>query len=466
MGSASAGLNVATTIAGVEDGVVLSPEYADKFMSKWGLKVIKDLRGMFDGSVTGSAKNDAYRWAIENYLSKGLCSAHFLSLFEDGYLTRDKGNISYVITRDWAVANRSFVFDLSPWGDELPLDDPDQILGTDLKTYKLILQENLKQTAGRQMAELSGFFSFQKYVDVPGHKSSHEPVPTEWETVYLITPYNCYQNTVASDCYNQSFHRHFPFSPLKQKRPAGKPKLENKVYVCFHMSDHDSTTPLYDFLPKFWRDENRGKIPLAWGLNPNLIETYPDIISYFYGTMKPNDYFVADASAAGYFNPNRVKKENLPLFVEHNRYFYEQTDMTISPMVLDWDEPSEDVKDAFAEFSPDGYATIIYDFHKDIGKPPEQHVWKNMSVMNMNNAANVFESGDKNAKDLLDSIGEISAESPEFVYVRVAWASPAQILEFLEGMRKLRPDLDFVPVDPYAYFGLFRDWYNSKRKTV
>src|ERR1035438_2308805 len=85
--------NVATTIAGVHDAVVLSPELADRYLTKWRLPVLKDLRGMFTGSETGSRKNDAYRWAIREYLAKGLCSSRRLCLFEDSYTTRARGDI-------------------------------------------------------------------------------------------------------------------------------------------------------------------------------------------------------------------------------------------------------------------------------------------------------------------------------------------------------------------------------------
>ena len=72
------------------------------------------------------------------------------------------------------------------------------------------------------------------------------------------------------------------------------------------MADYDSATPLYEFLPNHWHNPNRGKLPLAWGINPNLLETYPDLIAYFYSTATPADTFTADASAAGYMNPNRI----------------------------------------------------------------------------------------------------------------------------------------------------------------
>ena len=155
------------------------------------------------------------------------------------------------MTRDWAVRQRAFVFDLSPWGDEKPQDDPDQPLGTDLATYRMMLEETLKQSAGKQMTEVTGFFAFAKYSNVPGHASAHDPVPTEWETVWLISPYNCYQNTISSDCYNQSLHCQAPWKTFKQRRPAPpKDPLANKSYVCILMADYDSATPLYQFLPE------------------------------------------------------------------------------------------------------------------------------------------------------------------------------------------------------------------------
>ena len=456
-----ASMNVANTLAGIEDAIVFSPEYAEKYLKKWNLKVIKDFRGMFTGKETGSRKNDAYRWAIREYLSKGLCSNHLLCLYEDPYSTRTKGEVGYVITRDWAIKNRSFVFDLSPWGDETPGDDPDQKPGTDLGTYKMILQEMLKQTGGKQMTEMAGFFSFSKYSNVAGHKSAHDPVPTEWETVYLISPYNCYQNTVASSCFNQSFHSQATIGQLKQHRPQITQPLENKTYICILMADYDSATPLYEFMPKHWSDSLRGTIPLLWGINPNLVETFPDIIKYLYSTQSENDYFGADASAAGYMNPNRISKEYLPLFIEHNKKFYNQLDMTLSPMVLDWDEPTADVKDSFREFSPDGYATIIMDLHNKGGKSPVPHVWKGMPVMELINSGCNFSSVDQESDAISASIPLQSPDKPGFFFFRIVWTSPGRIIETIELLKKKRPELDIKVVDPYNFFGLFKKYLTN-----
>ncbi len=457
-------INVANTIAGIEDGVVLSPQFAEKYLKRWNLEVIRDLRGMFTGSETGSKKNDAYRWAIREYLKKGLCSGHRICLFEDSFFTREKGDIGYIVTRDWAIINHSFVFDLSPWGDELPKDDPQQKKGTDLETYKMILGEILKQNAGTQMTEMAGFFSFAKYSNIPGFKSSHEPVPTEWETVYLISPYNCYQNTVASSCYNQSFHSQAPAFSYKQHRPETSEALKNKTYICILMADYDSATPLYEFMAKNWSDSLRGTIPFIWGINPNLVETYPDIIQYFYSTQTANDYFGADASAAGYMNPNRISKEYLPLFIKHNQKFYNQLDMTLSPMVLDWDEPSADVKDAFSTFSRDGFATIVMDLHNTGGKSPEPQVWKDMPVMELLNSTCNFSSVDQESDAMSASIPSVSAGKTAFFFFRIVWTKPKQVIETIDLLRKKRPELDIEVVDPYNFFRMYKEYYSNTPK--
>lgn len=118
------------------------------------------------------------------------------------------------------------------------------------------------------------------------------------------------------------------------------------------MADYDSAMTIYDILPDKWSDRQRGSMPLLWGVNPNLMDTYPDILEHYYQTATTNDYFAADASAAGYLNPNFVQKQYLPLFVSHNQYYYSNLDMSISPMVLDRDAPASAVKDAFAQFFP------------------------------------------------------------------------------------------------------------------
>ncbi len=462
--SVPATVNVATTIAGAEDAVVLSPEFADRYLKKWNIPVIKDLRRMFTGAETGSKKNDAYRWAIREYLAKGKNSSKRIFLAEDSFVTRDRGDNGYAVPRDWAVMNRSFVFDLSPWSDEAPGDDPQQKPGTDLETYRMILEEVMRQAKGEHMTELVGFFAFSKYSNTPDHKSKHEPVMAEMESVWLISPYNVYKSSISSDCFNQSFHSQAPRKPLQQnpQHALDKP-MEKKIYLCVAMADYDSATLLYDFLPRYWENSSRGKIPLSWGINPNLLETYPDLIAYFYETASPKDTFLADANAAGYITPNRIRPEYLPLFVEHNKRFFTEADMTIAPMVIDNDQPSPAVKDAFRQFAPDGMGNITWDVRNEGGKEAKPHIWKGMPIFNIiNDASLIFNAegtflGAETAADLLSTaIANRGSVAPGFYFYRIAWLNPANIIEAVDLLRKKRPELDIEVLDPLTFLTLYK----------
>ena len=473
-------VNVATTIAGVEDGVVLSPDLAAAHPSHWGLPVT-DLRGQFTGSGTvnfegvsfpssGSAKNDAYRWAMRKYLNTGLCSKKFICYYEDACDARKaNGQVDYAVVRDWAVKHRAFVYDLSPWGDEAPMDDLRQPLGTDLATYTNMLGMLLDQTAGANMTELCGFFSFSKYSNATDAKRKHGDVATEWETVRLITPYNCYQNTLAGGCYNQSFHSQAPVRfPMKSHRPAKTKPLESKTYICLFMADYDSALTIYDILPDKWSDRQRGSMPLLWGVNPNLMDTYPDLLEHYYRTATTNDYFAADASAAGYLNPNFVQEQYLPLFVRHNQHYYSNLDMSISPMVLDRDSPASAVKDAFAQFSPDGFSFIT--FAPDgvsSGIPegetaPVANVWKSMPILNRMTSA----GGSPLVESFFAATHPQAATCPTFYIFRNVWEPVSQVVSNFHQLQANRRDLNIEFLDPYNFFRLIRESAQAPAKDV
>ncbi|OAS82684.1 MULTISPECIES: GxGYxYP domain-containing protein [Metabacillus] len=80
-------INVATTMAGIENAVVASPELAEKLTNApYNLKVIEDLRGQFKDGL------DAYKWQFENLWSKtthrmlvGLNPSRGVALPEDNW---------------------------------------------------------------------------------------------------------------------------------------------------------------------------------------------------------------------------------------------------------------------------------------------------------------------------------------------------------------------------------------------
>ena len=462
-------VNVATTVAGVEDGLAMSGEMFDKYESKLPDAKVIDLRDKFVGDETGSAKNDAYRWAIDNYLKTGLCSTDLLCHYMDAWNEkspsgrRDGGDDAYVSVRDWAVYNRAFVIDLSPWADEAPLDDPGQTVGTDYETFTMVLEYMMEQTQDSEPYEMAGFFDFAKYSHAGTNlNSKHETVPTEWEYVWVISAYNGYHNTCIEWSWNESFHSQYEGAQqLENNRPEELLELEeDTTYLCFFMADYDSTYPLYRFLQDHWADPRRGELPLAWGINPNLLDTYPDIIEYYYETATPNDYFTSDASAAGYFNPSRVPDETWDIMLEHNIKYFERADMTIAPMILDQDRLDDQSLEMMSQFAPDGLATIIIDQHSQGGSQAPAGMYGDTPTDRLDNSFNSasVESGAASLENIVRygysrKLGDTKSSS-SLSLIRVVWQSPSYICEVVEAYRAAHPDENVVVVDIYNYFNL------------
>ena len=447
-------VNVACTVAGVEDAVAMTEDLYDRYYNCFydNIKVI-NLVDKFDGSITGSAKNDAYRWAIENYLAKGLCSTDFLCSYIDSYSFRESANLSYTVVRDWGVYQRAFVYDLSPWGDEAPLDDPKQKIGLDQETLLMIYEIMLEQTKDKGPYEICGFFEHQKYSQAGNNSSSiHGTVKTEWEYAALMTPYNGYHNTCIDAAYNESFHGAYDGAKnLESNRPDEYVELEKGVvYICFFMGDYDSTHPVYRYLKTAWDDPRRGEIPFAWAINPNLIDTYPDLIEYYYETATPNDYFVSDASAAGYFMPSRVPDELWPLIAQHNIEYFERADMSIAPMVLDNQGMDADDLKWMIKFAKDGIATVAQN---------KTYLYEDTVVTALlGGGYDRYDPvvGAQNLEKVVNTQFSKSNSGASLNLLRCVWSTPTVMCEMVEKYQEANPDKEVVVVDIYNYFELVR----------
>ena len=165
-------------------------------------------------------------------------------------------------------------------------------------------------------------------------------------------------------------------------------------------------------------------------------------------------------------NPNRIHKEYLPLFVTHNQRFFREADMTMAPMVLDWDQPSSDVKDAFRQFSPDGFATIVMDLHGTGGKLPEPQVWKGMPVLELINNACNFAGTEQTADIMAAAIKDRGNKRPGFYFFRCVWVNPTNIAETLAALRRKHPELDIEVLDPHTFFALFKKSQEQQDKPI
>lgn len=472
--------NVASTIAGVENLLPVrwsdDPKSLLHLLRGMGLPVKRwlvkpDGAPVFTGKGTipdtgepssGSAKNDAYRWACARYLENGRCAPDVLGFYIDAAWLRDpkrSGFWNHTLTNhDYFISRRAFFFDLSPWDDEAPADDPGQPPGADLATLRRILAATANRNAGKRMTHVGGFIPWAwKYSELAGSK--HEGVPSEWEFVRVISGYNAYLDADAlgiGAMANASFFRHqkLPKYPPERETVAKArgpvPDLDRgKHYVTFYVGDWDSAAWLYQMLPTRWEDPKRGSLPLGWAFNPNLAERFPAGFAYTRETRSPNDCFVAGDTGAGYINPSLLEpprgsglSSGTGLWERHCKGWYERFGLSITGFVIDGYAPPMPVAvlDAYSRFSPDG--TVAQ-------KVPPLSFHKGMPLLRMGD-----DLDHDPAKAAATIISRLDGRPPTFHQFRAVIKPPSWYADVVARVNAARPDVEFQ--DPYTFFGLVR----------
>lgn len=367
---------VATTSAACEGAIAVRKDTSAGSMYNWLVNVrhypvLIDLTGKFTGSgtiwqtstpSTGSKKCDAYIWAKEKYIDTGRCDPTVLSYSLDLYGLRsgwdqytELGNL------DYAVSKKAFCFELSPWGDEKPNDDPTQPLGTDLNTYKQILNACNLRTGGGKMIKVCGFLNWDlKYTDVVG--GTHTPPQTEWEMDELQSVYNAYGEEDAPDprCFaNASFYAGLLPEFRDRRYVQNPPPTYNDMvarglidgagnipagnYILLAMGDYDAPSwTMYSMLNGHYNDAVRGQIYCSWAVNPNLMDRAAAGIDYMFRHKTSKDYFTAWDNGAGQVFPQQLYGTRspsgygsaIPIWQAHCKDYYRPLDYSITGILI------------------------------------------------------------------------------------------------------------------------------------
>lgn len=339
-----------------------------------------------DLDSSGSAKCDPYYWLVEKYLKTGKLNPAEGGYYLDAdWIRRPIGATqNHCLTnRDFGISRAAFFFDLSPWEDEAPNDEPNQPLGADFNAFNAILRAAYDANGGQKMIRVSGFTPWDSKYAVPGNPNGrHDAVQTEWRHAELLSNYNAYLDADAlglGAMANASFFQHFP---LDARYPQRKPTVDDlrrrgyiddngypvdKTFVAIYSGDYDSAAWVYQTAPIFWNDEARGSIPIDWAFNPNLADRFAPGFDYVRRTKSDLDFFVSGDSGAGYLNPTALLAprrfsglpDGLDVWVEHCRKYFERWDLSGIGFVIDGDARPSDraVLERLAEFAPDGITT-------------------------------------------------------------------------------------------------------------
>lgn len=277
-------INLATTIAGTRSALVVSPALAKVIQKKYNFKVIEDLRKPLYKD-DHSAFND--KWEIYEYMYD-----HYLDGTSDRIIVGLSPEIIYGYLRDYAIAIGANVIYL----------DPEANLDTEL---------------------LNKYYSRMK----PG-KSMYmgwhiqENMGVKYAASYGIA-------TLAAD-YNQNLSVYAGMQKgqkITPQKTAKAPKLENKIYIAFIISDGDNLQYMEGHLQNIWAQETRGDFPISYTMTPSMYDVAKPLLKYYYETATDNDCFISGPSGYGYFYPkywwlHEDIEKTFPEFLQlTNKYF-------------------------------------------------------------------------------------------------------------------------------------------------
>ncbi len=388
--------NVAATVCGLEGYLPVKYDENDDSLynqlKKAGVPEKQSLVGLFgkDGSVdmgSGSAKCDAYLWAMDKYFDR--CSSRYIAYVLDGascsrtspcYNPQSPSNVfsNCIYNHDYYIARRCFFFDLTCYDKEAPIDDPNQRLGTDRETFIKILRRRYDRANG-EIGQLLGFPPWwMKYTKDSGTGGVIATV-LEWDCVCLGSAFNLAKEAdAAHPCSmpNASAYCNYKSHVKEYRWPRPKERLKfdkNTKYFTIYGGDYDSAAWLRNHVCNFFSHENaRGSLPINWAFNPNLSERAPMVFDYVYENMTDNDFFVAGDSGAGYVIPYGLTaecdyRENPPAifeWAEYSKPYYERFDYDITGFIINGNETvTNEIMAAFNRISPKG------SFHNSLKRP-------------------------------------------------------------------------------------------------
>jgi len=357
--------NVAATICSVEGYLPVRYDTDADSLYAWltqnGVAVKQNLCGLFTGekekiadtdiSSSGSAKCDAYLWALEKYFDR--CNSGMLAYVLDGasqvesnpvyqnaVANREANDPSHnqIYSHDYYIYNECFFFDLTCTRSEAPCDDPDQPMGADYRTLCKILATAEKRNNGK-MGKLMGFPPWYMKYTTYHNNGKIESVDLEWNFTSLLSSYNLVKEADAafpSWMTNASVYCQYPstLEKYENNEPPAPQTFDPKVrYFTVYIGDYDSSAWLKYLVPKCFTSDARGEIPLMWAYNPNLSDRVPMIFDYVYENKTAMDYFVTGDSGAGYVMPTFLS--DLDLWKEYNAPYLEKFDMDVVGFIID-----------------------------------------------------------------------------------------------------------------------------------
>ncbi len=275
----SATVDVATTMAGIHDAMVITPSLLP-LAKAYHLPVIANLQ-----DYHWANNSEAEAWAISHLLAE---TSKKIVIELNPSIVGD--------LRDYAVASRAFTF----W---LHITRNFQ----DLPLFSKILRHTPPDTP------------------VMGY------IPNESADVAALSELGHFLN--ASDYLSNESVWASLTSPASLRQPAPKPiaAQPNTVYIGFMVSDGDNAQYIEHRMRQVWSDGYLGKVPEGWTMPPGIIDYAPTLMQWYYRHLPASNEFVSGPSGVGY--ATALTGKNLARFGRITRTFLQRDQI---PLVDYW----------------------------------------------------------------------------------------------------------------------------------
>jgi hypothetical protein len=301
-------INVATTLAGLDDRLVVDPASLPSLQQTLGISDILDIRQMVHNlgwSNSPSGRLSIYRWVYDALWPR--CDKRMIGVGNPGAPIS-----SYPVmlgVRDYIVALRLVTLYLSP-------TNPDQEA----------LYEKFLSTAPTPIPVFG--WTENEEEETVSLASSHG----DWVAVLS----HIYQATYPSDLTVLSG---IEVQPVRYEPKIDDNKLlqatEPGIYVTAYVTDGDNLGYDYSLGWDNWNVYQSSNASLGWTINPVLTDLAPLVWNYYMTTASADVTFVAGPSAAGYMRPEYMGSDQLAEYMEYARGYWKTTGLRTA-QVLGW----------------------------------------------------------------------------------------------------------------------------------
>lgn len=405
-------LNVAFTLAGLEDAVVVTEPQLPMVRAA-GLEKMGDFRDQF----TGQSDAEIYRWAWSQYGDR--CSEDVIV-----WMGGVPGNRMEPGIADYGIYREAFFTDLSA----NPRDSTELTLADDIL--------DTMNNGGMVM----GWHSYAK--------------DTEGQHVTLISQHALRMeglNTLP----NTSFNTQIPTTPgfefeNNHNVPADTTLTpKKKVYISPVQTDGLGIGA--------WLKPGRGTIPYAWEVTMNWQWLSPALLQYFYEQATPNDYFIGMLSGPGYLYPKAVPDADRPALIDEAEQLMQNLDLRVFK-IMDYSEGNrlsgnldlpKGVVDDYYEGMPtaigfingygpantfdlrDGRPFMSYDYYLGEDRPRKETIADLRELARLNSKRPYFlllhvrqRSTVEQVKSILDALGDEFEVVPLDTFLKLAARNP------------------------------------------